>query len=162
MTTKRCITCSCEKPLEGFYVHPQMADGHLNKCIECVKAYQRERQKSSPVVRQYERARANQPHRVEARKAYSQSEAGKQARLRALRKFRECHPDKNDARHQVAYALQTGRLRRQPCEVCGCAKTEAHHDDYSKPLDVRWLCRPHHFEHHRNARLVDERWPAET
>ena len=35
-------------------------------------------------------------------------------------------------------------LRSEPCEVCGATKTVAHHDDYAKPLDVRWLCRSHH------------------
>jgi hypothetical protein len=32
----------------------------------------------------------------------------------------------------------------QPCEVCGATKVEKHHPDYSKPLEVRWLCREHH------------------
>jgi ribosomal protein S27AE len=40
------------------------------------------------------------------------------------------------------------------CSKCG-AKAQAHHDDYKKPLDVRWLCPKHHGEHHRNVR--DER-----
>lgn len=47
------------------------------------------------------------------------------------------------AQHIVEYEIRTGRLIPQPCEVCG-EKAEAHHDDYSKPLDVRWLCRIHH------------------
>lgn len=38
-----------------------------------------------------------------------------------------------------------GRLVRKPCEACGSEKSQAHHDDYSKPLDVRWFC----FKHHR-------------
>jgi hypothetical protein len=41
----------------------------------------------------------------------------------------------------------------QPCEVEGCDKLgERHHDDYAKPLDVRWLCRAHHVAHHRQAK----------
>ena len=41
-------------------------------------------------------------------------------------------------------------MTRQPCEVCGNAKAQAHHDDYGKPLDVRWLCTTHHAEWHRH------------
>lgn len=46
-------------------------------------------------------------------------------------------------------AIRNGILVRQSCEVCGTSeKVEAHHDDYNKPLEVRWLCRTHHDEHH--------------
>ena len=46
--------------------------------------------------------------------------------------------------------IKSGILIKQPCEVCGVMeKVEAHHDDYTKPMDVRWLCRSHHAEHHR-------------
>ena len=34
------------------------------------------------------------------------------------------------------------------CEICGNPKVDAHHDDYSRPRDVRWLCRAHHRQHH--------------
>lgn len=153
MTTKRCITCFCEKSLDGFYRHPKMADGHLNKCIVCVKAYQSGRQREGK-AREYERARALLPHRVEARKEYVKSEAGKQAKLRAQQKSRALHADKAYAREQVAYALRVGRIRRMPCEVCGRETVHAHHDDYSKPLQVRWLCIAHHAEHHRRAALI--------
>lgn len=36
----------------------------------------------------------------------------------------------------------------QPCEVCGDPDTDRHHDDYSKPLAIRWLCRQHHISGH--------------
>lgn len=52
------------------------------------------------------------------------------------------------ARWKTSRALKVGRLVKQPCEICGCSEVEAHHDDYSKPLSVRWLCPKHHHEHH--------------
>ena len=46
-------------------------------------------------------------------------------------------------------ALKRGYMTRQPCERCGAEKTDAHHDDYSRPLDVRWLCRRCHMAVHK-------------
>lgn len=46
--------------------------------------------------------------------------------------------------------IRDGLLVRKPCEVCGNIKVDAHHDDYTKPMDVRWLCRKHHLLHHRS------------
>ena len=40
------------------------------------------------------------------------------------------------------------KLERMPCEICGDSIVEAHHDDYSKPLEVRWLCQSHHKQWH--------------
>lgn len=51
---------------------------------------------------------------------------------------------KQNARQAVFHALKTGKLTRQPCEGCGSAEVTAHHEDYAKPLDVRWLCRQCH------------------
>lgn len=48
--------------------------------------------------------------------------------------------------YRVYYrALRSGLLVRQPCEVCG-KKADGHHDDHTKPLAVRWLCRSHHMQ----------------
>lgn len=56
---------------------------------------------------------------------------------------------KQRAREAVSRAVAAGRLVRQPCEKCGGSRVQAHHDDYSKPLDVRWLCPKDHNELHR-------------
>jgi len=48
----------------------------------------------------------------------------------------------------VCRARKLGLLVPQPCEVCQSEIVEAHHDDYNKPLEVRWLCRRHHNEWH--------------
>lgn len=58
------------------------------------------------------------------------------------------------ARKRIQQKIQRGKIARGSCEVCGATPAEAHHDDYSKPLDVRWLCRPHHREHHRNLKAA--------
>ncbi len=56
--------------------------------------------------------------------------------------------EKTRARAAVKYALKSGKLIRMGCEVCG-GKAHAHHEDYSKPLEVRWLCAMHHGREHR-------------
>jgi len=45
-------------------------------------------------------------------------------------------------------AIRNKKLFREPCEVCGIEKVDAHHDDYAKPLNVRWLCSEHHHQWH--------------
>lgn len=57
---------------------------------------------------------------------------------------------KATARAKAKMAVVRGKLTPCPCEVCG-SKAEMHHDDYSKPLAVRWLCRTHHLQHHKNV-----------
>jgi hypothetical protein len=68
--------------------------------------------------------------------------------LAAVIKHQQNHPEQAVARHAVNNAVRDGRLERLPCEICG-ASAHAHHDDYAKPLDVRWLCPVHHKEAHR-------------
>jgi hypothetical protein len=59
---------------------------------------------------------------------------------------------KQQARVMAKNAIRAGRLIPQPCEKCEAVKAEMHHDDYFKPLEVRWLCRRCHREEHRNER----------
>lgn len=53
-----------------------------------------------------------------------------------------------DAHKAVQNALKAGKLTKAPCEECGSKLTVAHHDDYAKPLDVRWLCKICHSQWH--------------
>lgn len=57
-------------------------------------------------------------------------------------------------RSALNYAVKTGKLVRQPCEVCGKVRTDGHHPDYNKPLSVQWLCRKHHLELHVASRPI--------
>lgn len=133
MTTsvKTCFKCGEEKPLDGFYVHPQMGDGHLNKCKECTKSD----------------ARATRQRRLAHYRAYDR-QRGSRRTIEDQRRYREKNPLKTRAHQLVNYAVRMGKLKKQPCEVCGSAEVHAHHDDYGKPLKVRWLCAAHHHRWH--------------
>jgi len=69
----------------------------------------------------------------------------------AGRRYNAKYPEKQAARNAVKQALAKGTLKRLPCEVCGSISSEAHHEDYSKPLEVEWLCNLHHVERRGDA-----------
>ena len=147
---KTCFKCNVPKPESEFYRHPQMKDGLLGKCKECTKRDTAKRAEEKPeVIRAYERKRATLPHRVEARKAYSSTSAGRLVSRKVMQKQRSQHPDKYKANNAVNNAVRDGRLIRRPCSVCGSAKSEGHHPNYSKPLEVEWLCKKHHRAEHK-------------
>lgn len=60
--------------------------------------------------------------------------------------------DRSTARRMANAAVKKGQIKKKPCERCGAVKSEKHHDDYSKPLEVIWLCRPCHIEHHKKMK----------
>lgn len=53
------------------------------------------------------------------------------------------------ARNTLNKAVLRGAVSKEPCEVCGNPEVQAHHSDYTKPLEVKWLCNYHHKERHR-------------
>lgn len=63
--------------------------------------------------------------------------------------WQSANKEKRAAHLAVKRALNSGDLVRKDCERCGSPKTDAHHEDYSLPLVVNWLCRLHHKERHR-------------
>jgi len=75
------------------------------------------------------------------------------------KKRRKDHPEKVHAVDKLRGAVAAGRIIKPPfCSDCYQAKTarqlHGHHDDYTKPLIVRWLCAPCHSEHHRLMRTA--------
>ncbi len=117
---KHCGVCGEDKPLEAFNRNHSKRDGRQCKCKECTRKYYR---------RYYARNREEICENERARKAANQPQIL--------------------AQRAVWLAMKSGKLKRQPCEVCGGERRiEAHHDDYAKPLEVRWLCKEHHQLHH--------------
>jgi len=73
-----------------------------------------------------------------------------------VRQWRQKYPERIKAQRLIFSALRNKSLERKPCEICGCEKSEAHHEDYSKPLDINWLCKKHHVEADKARRLREK------
>ena len=129
--SKRCFKCGEIKPLSVFYKHKQMKDGHVNKCKDCslIDAASH-RAENIEKIRAYDRGRGNR------------QDAG------YFKEYREGNPKKYKAHTMVNNQKRAGNISELPCEVCGEVKVVAHHDDYDKPLNVRWLCQAHHKQWH--------------
>lgn len=152
---KVCISCKLTVPIFDFYKHPQMADGHLNKCKTCCKKHANEhRANNLEAARAYDRKRASLPHRVAARAIYIQTEQGKKNHAEANKRWQELQPLRRAASTILGNAVRRGKIIKPPiCQVPDCTETkvEGHHPDYDQPLSVVWLCNKHHRECHKIA-----------
>jgi len=140
-----------------------MGDGHLNKCKECTKKDVLEhRQNNLELVRAYDRMRGSMPHRMAAAKEYQQTEAFARSHVAAAKRWAEKHPERRKASHLLNNAVRDGRVIPWPvCAVPECHdRPQAHHPDYSRPLDVVWLCAKHHAEAHTTARIAERQLAA--
>jgi uncharacterized Zn ribbon protein len=150
---KVCFKCEQEKSLTEFYKHKMMADGHLNKCKDCTKKDVKENTiKNHNYYVEYDKQRANLPHRVKARKEYSQTKEGKLCHNNSHKKWTENNLVKRSANIIVNNAVSNRRLiKPDNCENCGSFhdRIHGHHDDYNYPMAVRWLCPKCHNAWHK-------------
>ena len=142
--SKECFKCKAIKPLDEFYKHSKMADGHLNKCKDCNKNdVTNNRNAKIDYYRAYDLKRAKEPERYKAAAAIST--AWRQQDKRRM----QCH-------NAVTRAIRSGKLIRQPCIRCGDEKSLAHHEDYDQPLLIMWLCQPCHKQRHKEILLLQK------
>jgi len=136
METKKCFKCCLTKPISEFYRHPEMSDGYLNKCKECTKTDAiRTRNNNLEYYRKYDRER------------YKKNGVRKRSVS-----YKLLNPEKIKARDIINNAIRDGKLARpKVCSICGALGVSiyAHHSDYSKPLEVVWVCKSCHWKIHR-------------
>lgn len=134
-TTKTCFKCGRTLPLDEFYAHPEMGDGHLNKCKSCTKADVKRHREENPA-------------------------AELETRLKICAK----NPTRTNANKAIDAAIRAGAIDRPTvCFGCGCTneehRIEAHHHNYKRPLDVIWLCTPCHRRMDAQRRIREGKTP---
>lgn len=125
-----CSDCKRSMPISEFYLRSDKT-GPRGACKECHRKNVRQYQEDNPDKRRlWDRARKRK--RNEPKEKYS-------------------------ARQAVFRAINAGELSRpSSCELCGAGGViEGHHEDYSKQLEVIWLCKRCHYNQH-NKPLVDQ------
>jgi hypothetical protein len=150
---KQCFKCGEVRSLSAFYKHPQMPDGHVNKCKKCNKRDVRENRAAKiEQYRAYDSARSNKPCRVKARHDYLQTEAGIKSANKAKAKWSDSNKKKVWVANCVSNAIRDGNLSKPAnCSSCGKGecRIEGHHKDYDRPLTVTWLCSMCHRQWHK-------------
>jgi hypothetical protein len=115
-----------------------MGDGHLNKCKDCTRkdsALQLEKNKQNPEWIKKERERVR------------------------LKQLKQKGKPRTIIYAEIKAKIASGEIIKLPCAVCGNAKAQGHHEDYSKPFDLVWLCVRHHQDRHihlRNAKALGQ------
>lgn len=121
-----CYLCKEHKTKEEFCKDKSRKTGISSKCKDCMKLRNKEKLKT---------------------------EEGKKKRTILSRRWKRANRIKENAHKAVARAIKANKLDK-PTTCFKCSnndKIEGHHPDYTKPLDVVWLCKPCHIDHHRKA-----------
>lgn len=139
-----------------------MGDGHLGKCKECSKKDITEnRNKKIDYYREFDRMRADIPKRVAARREYAEKiktdDAMKIKKAIAISKHRNKFPEKYKSHSKVEYNIKNKKIEKpESCSICGNkTNLDGHHPDYSKPLEVIWVCRSCHAKVHKELRALE-------
>ena len=141
-------TRSC--PVCGLAVPPSRGSREKKFCSDSC----REKSKRKERKRKYQTDPLFREKILAMNSKYFKTENGKRAMISASNSWKIRNPEKRRAHNAVTAALRSGVLVKPAgCDVCGIPEVDAHHDDYSKPLDVKWLCRRCHHEAH--GRLVN-------
>lgn len=147
MNTKYCPKCGKYKSFIDFGKQTKNKDGLYPYCKACKKEENRKyRLKNSEQIKVAKR-KLYQDNIEYYRQYYREYQSGPYREY--WYKYMKEHPELSKAHQEVATALKKGLIKKSPCEICGDKIVEAHHDDYTKPLDVRWLCKKCHMKWHR-------------
>ena len=173
---KKCCRCGIAQGLENFQKHPRGKHGRTTICNKCKNAYQLAKYHARPEVvaqRKYKAGPEYAAHKLEVKRAARRRRAAMlreqghegvlahdAERLQVLGERGKSPEGKfrRAVQRLAAAAEELGYIERPP--VCdGCEKLvplQRHHEDYSLPLDVEWMCASCHGKRH--YKLSQEGW----
>lgn len=149
LKNKTCRVCEKKRLIKFFYKHPTCVDGYLYECKDCVKNRVREyRDNNLERIREYDRNRPNLDERIKNSRYYTNKRKEEDPEYRKLimeknKQWRKDNRIKANAQQRLRRHVKQGKIKK-PKQCIKCNKKakviEGHHEDYSKPLDVVWLC----------------------
>ncbi len=134
---KTCFKCLQSLSLNNFYRHPKMKDGVLGKCKECAKKDVKLHRRLHDHVREYDRKRSKEPKKAASIRATSDL-------------WSKNNPAAKRAQTALNNAVRDKKIKKLSCLFCGEGRVHGHHRDYSRPLDIIWLCAKCHHRLHAN------------
>lgn len=147
----KCKKCGKEKQIDDFPKHKQCRAGVINTCKNCQKEYLKQWKKKNPdKIKKYNKTRNETGIGRKCLREWQKKNKDKIKQNLSRPEVRLKHL----ARLTLNNSIKLGKTKRMFCEICGEEKSEAHHEDYNKPLEVMWLCNKHHRELHKLKEII--------
>lgn len=132
--SKICRRCGALKPVTEFHRSQINSDGFKNSCKACRR------------TENAENHRRNLDRNRDRLRSYMRSSAGLESGNRSSVKWQRENRERCRAQVALRAAVAAGKVqKRETCAWCGSGgRIEGHHEDYAKPLEATWLCKPCH------------------
>lgn len=152
MQKRICEKCKIEKNLETDFYR------QTTQVVHKGKIYYWRSCKLCCSTRTANKLRENYKNNIPLERAKARAKYRRYMKLGKRQEYekrdQERYPEKHKARRFLRDEVKAGRVKKENCKVCQSPKTEGHHPDYSKPLEVIWFCSRHHAEEHRRMRIL--------
>jgi len=146
------LICVCGNPFTADHNRALYCSDDCRK-LAALTSWRKYRENNISACRERVRLQYEKdPQKIIAKtKAYHNTLRGKEACRKSDIKMRKKFPERVQAREVVN---RVNFIKKQ-CETCGTPNAHKHHDDYSKPLKIRWLCASCHMAYHKLLRRAD-------
>lgn len=154
MEPKCCSRCQEVKPRTEFERHQSAKDGLRGYCKVCKKAEKKRYYLKYPEKKRALRRRCKSTkvrNAIKKKERYHNDPVYREKKKEVWRQAQRLFPEKVRARRQLQRAVRAGRIPKFPCP-CGNPNSQGHHEDYSKPFEVVWMCASCHMKEHERKK----------